>query len=742
MCGVEVQLQGGRVLSVRGDRYDPFSRGHICPKALALKDIHEDPDRLRQPIKRTASGWQVIPWDEALDEAAERLIAIQREHGTDAVASYMGNPQVHSYTGLLGGAQLLRTLRSRNRFSATSVDQLPHHLASYFLYGHQLLIPVPDVDRTDFFLILGANPVVSNGSLMTAPDIAGRLRDLRARQGRLVVVDPRQTETAALADQHIPIRPGTDVLLLLGMLHTLFDEHLMLVNQLPSFIDRLPRLQALCLEFSPERTAAMTGVDAQTLRALTREFASARSAVCYGRMGVSTQAFGALCQWLIQLINILTGNLDRPGGAMFPDPAFDMLTLGRGFGQRGSYAKRSTRVRGLPEFGGEFPVAALAEEILTPGPRQIRALVSAAGNPVLSTPNGRQLDRALSSLEFMVSIDIYLNETTRHAHLILPPTFGLERDHFDLVFHGLAIRNTVKYALPAVSVADTARHDWQIFQGLIERIEALDRVRRPAFSERALRWWLTPRRLIALGIRRGRRGAGLSPRARWSSASQSGLTLAEIIRAEHGIDLGPLESVLPNRLQTADKRINLVPEIFEKDLERVRRDFAVGSAATMGVEPASDASFSELRLIGRRDLRSNNSWGHNLSRLVKGPRRCTLRMHPQDAAMRGLENGTRVRVRSRVGTIESTLELTSELLRGVVSLPHGWGHDRPSINLQVAQRHAGASANDLTDDQRVDVLSGNAVLNGVPVTVEAVQEPAVSSSIRTHSSSPALPNQT
>lgn len=699
MCGVAVRLEGDRIVSIKGDERDPFSRGHICPKALALKDIHEDPDRLRQPLRRTPSGWQQIPWDEALDEAAEKLIAIQREHGQEAVASYFGNPQVHSYTGLLGGARLLRSLRSRNRFSATSVDQLPHHMAGYFLYGHQLLIPVPDLDRTDFFLILGGNPVVSNGSLMTAPDVAQRLRDLRARGGRLVVIDPRRTETAALADTHLAIRPGTDVLLLLGMLHVLFEEQRIAPDRLREIIDHEDRVQELCRDYAPERTAALTGVPADTLRQLTRDFADARSAVCYGRMGVSTQIFGAVCQWLIQLLNILTGNLDRIGGSMFTEPAFDALGLGAGFGQRGSFAKRRTRVRGLPEFGGEFPVAALAEEILTPGPGKIRALVTAAGNPVLSTPNGRQLDTALASLDFMVSVDIYLNETTRHANLILPPTFGLERDHFDLVFHAFAIRNTVRYALPAIRKAPAARHDWDIFDGLANRLEARDPDRRAALGTRLMMRVLTPRRLIALGIRRGRRGAGWG----WGQ----GLTLRGIIKTPHGIDLGALEPCLPHRLQTHNQRIDLTPAVFLEDLARVQQQFLSGT-------PVAD----ELHLIGRRDLRSNNSWGHNSHRLVKGPRRCTLRMHPQDARLRGLQDGERVRVRSRVGAVDAVLELTEELRPGVVSLPHGWGHDRSGSRLEVAQAHPGVSANDLTDDQFIDSLSGNAALNGVPVTVD------------------------
>jgi len=404
MCGVEVRVRGTEILSIRGDENDPFSRGHICPKALGIKDVHEDPDRIRHPLRRTATGWEEVSWDEALNEVARRLVSIQREHGADSVASYFGNPQVHSYSGLLGGAKFLRTLRSRNRYSATSVDQLPHHFVAYFMYGHQLMIPVPDLDRTKFFLVLGGNPVVSNGSLMTAPDVSRRLKDLRARGGRLVVVDPRRTETAELADTHLFITPGTDALFLLSILHVLFKENLVSTGALGNALDGLDVVRDLTLPFAPSVTASSTGIAPNVVTQLARDFAKAGSAVCYGRMGVSTQQFGALCQWLIQLINICTGNLDRVGGAMFTKPAFDVLDLAAGFGQRGSFAKRRTRVRGLPEFGSEFPVAALAEEILTPGEGQIRALVTAAGNPVISTPNGRQLERALERLDFMVSV--------------------------------------------------------------------------------------------------------------------------------------------------------------------------------------------------------------------------------------------------------------------------------------------------------------------------------------------------
>jgi anaerobic selenocysteine-containing dehydrogenase len=471
MCGIAITVEDGRIQSILGDADDPFSRGHICPKAVALQDVHDDPGRLRHPVRRTANGWQRLSWEEAFDEAARRIHAVQRQHGRDAVALYLGNPNVHNHGSLLFGGLLTRALRTRNRFSATSVDQLPHHVAAHAMYGHQLLLPIPDIDRTRFLLVLGANPVVSNGSLMTAPGVARRLKDIRARGGRVVVVDPRRTETAAIADEHLFIRPGTDVLLLLALLRTLFAENRVAPGRLGAFTDGIEVLARSVAPFTPERVAPATGVPAERTRALAREFAASAPAVCYGRVGVSTQAFGGLCQWLIQALNIVTGNLDQPGGAMFTTPAFDLVDLTARRRQHGHFATRRSRVRQLPSFGGEFPVSALAEEILTPGAGQVRGLVTSAGNPVLSTPNGRQLDRALAGLDAMVAIDFYVNETTRHAHLILPPTFALEHDHYDVVFHVLAIRNTAKYSPPLFAPAAGARHDWQIMLELSTRLD-------------------------------------------------------------------------------------------------------------------------------------------------------------------------------------------------------------------------------------------------------------------------------
>ena len=700
MCGVEIRLRGDEILSVRGDPDDPFSRGHICPKALGLKDVHEDPDRLRHPMRRTGEGWQRIGWDEALDEAAGRLAAIQSAHGADAVAVYYGNPTVHSYTALLAGIDLARALRTRNRYSATSVDQLPHQLAAWAMFGHQLLLPVPDLDRTQYLLVIGANPVASNGSLMTAPDVLHRLKAIRARGGRIVVVDPRRNETAAVADRHHFIRPGSDALFLFALVHALFEEGRVAPGRLAEWTDGIADLQRLAARFAPERVAEATGMPAGDIRAIAREFAAAPCAACHGRVGTSTQGFGSLCQWLIQALHVLTGNLDRAGGALVTSPAFDLVGRSQGSPQAGHYDRRRTRVRGLPEFAGEFPVAALAEEIDTPGPGQVRALLTSAGNPVLSTPNGARLDRALAGLEYMVSVDFYLNETTRHAQLILPPTFALERDHYDIVFNLLSIRDTAKYSLPLFAPAPGARPDGEILRGIARRLGRLDAKRRPPWRARLIAGWLTPRRALALGLRFGPRGAGWNPLSR-------GLTLARLARQPHGIDFGPLEPRLPGRL--GGRRIQIAPALLAADVPRLERE--LGGATDAG-----------LRLIGRRELRSNNSWMHNSHRLVKGRDRCTLLLHPADASRLGVADGARVRVHSRVGEVSVMAEVTGDIMPGVVCLPHGWGHGRTGTRLAIAAAHPGASINDLTDDQAIDAVSGNAAFSGVPVSVEALAD--------------------
>ncbi len=686
ICGLEIKTRDGAIESIRGDTQDPLSRGHICPKAVALQDIHNDPDRLRHPMLRRGDDWQRISWDAAFDLAADKLLELQRRHGNDAVAVYLGNPNVHNYGSLLYGPPLLRALRTHNRFSATSVDQLPHHLSSYTMFGHQLLLPVPDLDRTRHLLVLGGNPMVSNGSMMTSPDIRKRLKAIGQRGGRIVVIDPRHTETARLADEHHFVRPGTDALLLAAWVATVFEEGLDDLAHLEGACDGLAEVRRSLAPFTAELVAPMVGIEAPTIRRLVRDFCAVPEAVCYGRMGVSVQEFGGLCQWLINVLNVITGHFDRPGGAMFSRPAVDLVARRHG---AGSWGRWKSRVRGLPEIGGELPVSVLAEEMLTPGDGQIRGLLTSAGNPVLSTPDGRQLEKGLAELDFMVSIDLYINETTRHAHLILPPTAALEHDHYDLVFNALAVRNTARYSPALFPPAADTRHDWQIFSQLLRRVQ-----RNAKLKYRFETWAMGkmgPARVLDRLLRQG----------------PHGLRLKQLQAKPHGVDLGPLEPCMPKRLRTPDRRLRLAPQKMIEDLDRLTARL--------------DRPTEPLVLISRRQMRSNNSWMHNYSRLMRGKDRCTLLIHPEDVVTHDLEGSTEVEVTSRVGSIVVPLEVSREVMPGVVSLPHGWGHHRPEIQLSTAAQHPGASINDLTDPQRLDALSNNAALSGLPVTLKAVR---------------------
>jgi anaerobic selenocysteine-containing dehydrogenase len=686
VCGLTVEMEGTSISGVRGDPEDPFSRGHICPKAAAIPDVQNDPDRIREPQRRVGNRWEPIPWDEALEEAGARLTEVQQKYGRSAVGVYLGNPTVHSYSALLAVPFFSRALGTRARFSATSVDQLPQMLAALEMFGHQLLLPVPDVDRTAFFLMLGANPLASNGSLMTAGGIARRLDALRERGGKLVVVDPRRTETAAAADQHLAIRPGTDALLLLAMLQVIFEER----SERP-----LPEAEGLLLlreaasRFPPARVAGRTGIPAQAIVELARAFASAPSAVAYGRVGASTQEFGGLTSWLVVALNAVTGNLDREGGFMFPTPAADLVAFSARMNDRGHFGVWKSRVRGLPEFGGELPAATMAEEIDTDGKGRIRALVTFAGNPVLSTPNGARLDRALSGLEYMVSIDVYRNETTRHASLILPTSFGFERDHYDLAFYALAVRNAARYVKALVPPPPGVRGDFEVLLDLALSVLRHGGGRPGALRKASLRATrlLGERRFLDLLLRFG----------------PHKLSLRKLEASPHGIDLGPLQPGLSKRLKANGKRLQLAPAIYLGDLPRL--------------EASLTGRADGLVLIGRRLLRSNNSWMHNSLRLVKGPPGWILLIHPQDAAARGLDEGDRARIQSRAGIVEAPVGVTDDVMAGVVSLPHGWGHSREGAALSVAKAHAGESLNDLTDEQLVDALCGNAAFSGVPVTV-------------------------
>jgi anaerobic selenocysteine-containing dehydrogenase len=687
-CGVAITVEGDRVTSVRGDEADPFSKGYICPKGTALADLHHDPDRLRKPMRRDGDSWIEMEWEDALDYVGERIRDIRARYGKHAVGVYQGNPTAHNLGLMTYGQLMLRTLGTRNMYSATSLDQLPHMLAALQMFGNQLLMAVPDVDRADLFICLGANPLASNGSIMTAPDMRARLKAIQDRGGRVIVIDPRRTETAERADQHLFIRPGTDAVLLLAMIHELFATQQVRLGRLAAM--GVEALRAISEPWTPERAEQITGISAADIRELTAALATTERAVLYGRIGVCVQEFGSIAAWLYYAVNALTRHLDEPGGLMFTTPAVDPLPLAELLGFDGGFGRWKSRVSGQPEFGGEFPMTALAEEITTPGEGQIRALITSAGNPVLSAPGGPALEKAFGQLEFMVSIDPYLNETTRLAHVILPPTGPLQRSHYDIALNAFAVRNVAKYSPPLFPRADDERHDWEICAGLFARLSV------PVGRELAAKVLgkLGPETLLDLALRTGphgiRKGTG-------------GLTLGKLRAAPHGIDLGALESRLPKRLGTKDRKLQLAPKLYLQDLTRLEKKFATAPAG--------------LIMIGRRHLRSNNSWMHNSERLVKGPPRCTLMIHPEDAAARGLVDGGNARVATSKGAIELPVEVTDTVMKGVVSVPHGWGHNKRGARLSVASTVPGVSVNDIIDPTRVDVLSGTSALSGQPVEV-------------------------
>ena len=723
-CGLAIEIEGRRVLAIRGDLDDPFSRGHMCAKAPALADLHADPDRLRRPLKRMGTGFEETSWEEAFELAAEGLLAVAKRGGADAIALYRGNPAIHDLASTLYFIVLQRALGTRNRFSAGSLDTWPRYVQVSSMFGGMLHIPVPDLDRTRYLLVVGANPVVSNGSLMTAPDVRGRLKALRGRGGKLVVIDPRRSETADLADEHHWIRPGADAALLLAMIRTLFDEGRVDLGRCADFASGLDAVRERVGRYTPESVAPRCGIDAGTIRRLARELAEAEAAVAYGRMGTCCQRFGTLACWAIDLLNLLTGNLDRPGGAMFARAA---APLDFAFAQGGEgirFGRHRSRVSGYDEIFGELPVAALAEEIETEGDGQVRALVTYSGNPVVSAPDSDRLDAALDSLEFMVSIDFYVNETTRHADVILPPAGPLENDTYDLSLYNLAIRNVAKWSPAAFEVEPGGLRVWEIVLDLAGRIMGLGHLETRQLDDLVLRQVATmalagspfadrlesvvealgrqpgPARLLDLLLRLGPYGDGFGD-------APAGLTLARLAGHEHGLDLGPLEPALPGKLATASGRIELAPPRILGDLPRLD--------AWLEAEPG--ASFT---LIGRRDPRSMNSWLHNSERLLRGRERCTVHIHPDDARRLGLRDGDAARLSTETGELIAPVELSERIMPGVVSLPHGWGHDLPGVRLGVASRRPGVNTNRLLAAREVDAPSGASVLNGVPVAVEAV----------------------
>ena len=719
-CGLEITIKDDVVRRIRGDRDDVFSHGFICPKGSTLKQLEADPDRLRAPQIRTDDGWRDATWEEAFTLIGEGLAPIISEHGPNAVGVYLGNPNVHNLSGILYGQVFLRALRTKNIFSAATVDQMPKHVSSGLMFGHPDLIPVPDIDRTQYLLMLGADPYESNGSLATAPDWPGRLEAIKERGGRVVVVDPRRSKTAANANEHLSIRPGTDALFLAAVVATLIEENL--IAPAPDFYEGLDRAAAAVVPFTPERVAATTRIDAGTIRRIARELAAAESAAVYGRVGTHTVRHGTVSSWLVDLINALTGNLDRAGGAMFSQPANGRPRQPRGF----ITGRWSSRVRSLPEVRGELPAAVMAEEITTPGEGQIKAMVVIAGNPVASTPNADQLDDALGQLDFMVSIDLYRNETSRRADVILPATPPLQRSHYDLAFAGLSLRNVANYS-PAIFPNEVGMDEWEILSKLAAIVAGqgpdidaavIDDFAFTGYLQHMVDDTLSPIHdrdvgeiLTMIGNRRGpERFLDLLLRAgpygdRFGEVSD-GLTLAKLEAAPHGIDFGALQPRLPAALCTPTGIVDLAPRQILDDLPNLE--------ATMDAE-----SNGGYLLVGRRQLRSNNSWMHNIDVLVKGRDRCTLLIHPDDAADLEINDGQLAEVASATGKVIALAEVTEDIMRGVVSLPHGWGHDREGMATSVATSKPGVNSNILSNENDLDPLSGNANLNAIPVTVSA-----------------------
>ena len=722
-CGIAVTVDRStnRVIDLRGDKADPMSRGYVCPKAVGMRSLSEDPDRLRHPVKKVGQDFVEISWEEAFELVTSRFSEIREAHGANAIATYLGNPNAHDFASNLSIPHLVRALGTRWRFSATSVDQLPKMVSSHFLFGSSGAFPVPDIDRTDFFLVLGANPLASNGSLMTAPDMRGRLRSLRKRGGKLVVVDPRRSETADIANQHLPIRPGTDALFLFAMIHVLFEDKQINLGRLEGFTNGIEAIRILAKEFSPEAVSARTGISSESIRQLTRDFVSSPSAVCYGRIGTCTQEFGSLASWLVDVVNILTGNLDRPGGAMFPWAAHAPAQSQERKSGYLPYARWRTRVRELPEFFGELPVAALAEEIDTPGDDRVRALLTVAGNPVCSTPNADRLDRALERLDFMVSVDLYINETTRHADVILPTSAPLERTNYPLAFHALSVRNFAKWSPAVLSPPAGVKHIWEIAleiagrmngtdgrslemllrNGMLARVAGPNGICSNTTEEEAhevLSKSEGPAYLLDGMLRSGKYGEGFLA---------EGFSLDTVKDSIHGVDLGALRPRLPEMISTQSGKIELAHEILVGDVERLRESLS--------------RNLDSLVLVGRRHVRSNNSWMHNVPALAKGPNRCTLLIHPNDAKKCGVKHGGQARIRSRAGEVVAPVEVSDELMVGVVSLPHGFGHDREDVRLETAKTlQPGVNSNRLTDEKSLDDLSCNAILNGIPVEIESL----------------------
>jgi anaerobic selenocysteine-containing dehydrogenase len=679
MCGLKITYEGNDIQRIEGDKEDKFSRGHICPKAFGLKDIYEDPDRLKRPIKKVNGEWKEISWQAAYEEIADNIIEINVKYGPDSIGIYQGNPSVHNLGTSLTATKFFRSLRTKNVYSASSIDQIPHHFAAWQMFGHPLLEAIPDIDNTQLFVIVGGNPLVSNGSMMTVPDVGNRLKAIQKRGGKVIVIDPRRTETAEKADQHIFINPGSDSWLFAGILKHIFNEGLDNLAHLEAYTDGLAIVKKSIEAIDFDTVEKNTGIDIGTIKSLAVEIATTEKAAVYGRMGVSTQAFGGLGKWLINVINMVTGNLDKVGGLLFTKPVIDFIGNSK---PKNRYNRWQSRVRKFPEFLGELPVACLSEEIETEGPGQIKMMMLSCGNPVLSITNGKRLDKAMEKLDYMVSFDIYLNETSKHANIILPPATGVETSHYDLTFNVLAVRNVSKYSPALFEKSEGSKYDWEIFQELGQVLAKKAGVENPAGGK-----IFSPEEMLAMSF----------------AHNAYKLDFEELMKMEHGIDLGPLKPQLPERLKNEKKRIELAPELLIKDFQRLLK---------------SGKKKDGYLLIGKRHLRDNNSWMHNSEQLQKGKNRCVVLINPADAAKEGIEAGSQIKVSSRVGEVQIEARISDEMMPGVLSIPHGYGHHKKGIQLSVAEQNPGVSVNDLTDDLLIDELTGNAAFSNVYVQLK------------------------
>ncbi|MEW7291477.1 molybdopterin-dependent oxidoreductase [Aquimarina sp. 2304DJ70-9] len=699
MCGLEIEVTNNEVIGIKGHKEDIYSRGHICPKGIALKDLHNDPNRLKQPVKKTASGWQTISWEEAFDIAEREFKKIRKKYGNDAIGTYTGNPTVHNTGTAITLYDTINALNTKNRFASHSLDSVPVFLVNQMMFGHAMLAPIPDIDHLDYMLIIGANPMASNGSFMSTPNIREKIKAIQQKGGKVVVIDPRKTETANKASEHYFIHPEKDVLLLLAIINELVLRDAIPSSKALSLADHFEELKKLVQPYSKEKVAPITGMSTKEIAHIVDDLIQYPNSVVYGRLGVNTQSYGTLCQWLITSINILLGKLDEKGGLLFTLPAIDYVTL---MAHESKMFRYSSRVKSYKEIVGEFPTATLADEILTKGKNQIRGFISIAGNPARSAPNSQQVEKALADLEFMLAVDMYINETTQHADLIMPPAVGLETMHYSFVLHMIATRNTAKFSPAPLSISKEQRYDWQIMSELQRRLftgNIFQRIKSNIMSR------IHPKTKLDLALKTGAYGV-------WGGRflRKDGLSLKRLEKHPEGLELSSLKPVFPKRLFTKNKRIELMPELFVKEMEKVKQ-----------LLTPEEVEQYPLKLIGRRHLRSNNSWMHNLAILEGGSRTCTMMIHPDDAEAHKIKPQEVVEVYSDSGSISIEAEVTTDIIQGTISIPHGWGHHGEGVQMENAKRNAGVNINQLMNHDRLDPLSYNMAFNGHPVAIRKIE---------------------